>query len=125
MIWALLAAYFLSGGISGSALTTAVVKELSEQVETIVAEPARADAAQQTFKELRKEVKAFEKMFGKTGRQLSKSYKDHAADRDQALALLEDLNSGWEASQQRALNLRFELRASLTEEEWTALFASQ
>ncbi len=128
MIWALLAAYFLGGGIngvSGSMLTSAAVKQLSKQIEVVVVEPARAAAAQQTLGALRKEVKAFEKAFAKSGRQLTKSYKNHAADFEQALAILEDLNSGWASSQQRALDLRFELRASLTEEEWAALFAGE
>lgn len=126
MLMAMLAAYFLSGGlagVSGSTLTAAVVKQLSEQVQTIVAEPARLDAARETLKVLGKEVKVFEKMFRRSGRQLTKSYKDHAADRDEALSILADLNAGWERSQQRALDLRFELRGSLSEEQWSALFA--
>ena len=128
MIWALLAAYFLGGGVggvSGSMLTTAALDQLSKQTATVVVDPARAAAAQQTLAELRKEVKAFEKTFARSGKQLTRSYKDHAADFDQALAILDDLNSGWAVSQQRALDLRFELRASLTEEEWAALFAGE
>ena len=127
MIWALLAMFFLGGGggISGSMLTTAGVKQLIEQTELVVADPARVEAAQQTLKDLRIEVKAFEKKFAKSGKQLTKYYKDHAADADEALAILEDLNSGWESSQQRAVELRFELKESLTEEEWAALFASE
>jgi len=126
MIWALLAAYFLGGGIggvSGSILTSASVKQLSERTEEVIADPARAEAAQQTLAELRQEVKAFQKMFSKSGRQLNKSYKDHAADVNQTLAALEELNSGWDAAQQRAIELRFALRDSMTEEEWAALFA--
>jgi 16S rRNA C1402 N4-methylase RsmH len=124
MIWALLAAYFLSGagGIGGAALTSASVKQLSEHAEAVIEDPDRSEAAQQTFKELRKEVRAFEKMFTKSGSKLTKSYRDHAADRDQAIAILDDLNSGWEAAQQRALDLRFELKDSMSEAEWTALF---
>jgi predicted nucleic acid-binding Zn-ribbon protein len=128
MIWALLAAYFLSGGIggvSGSMLTPAAIKQLSKQVESVVADPARAEAAQQSLVELRKEVKAFEKKFAKSGKQLTNIFKNYAADADQALALFEDLNSDWEVSQQTALDLRFELRDSLTEEEWAALFACE
>ena len=127
MIWALLAMFFLGGGgsISGSMLTTAGVKQLIEQTELVVADPARIEAAQQTLKDLRIEVKAFEKIFVISGKQLTESYKDHAADADEALAVLEDLNSGWESSQQRAVELRFELKESLTEEEWAALFASE
>ena len=126
MIWALLAAYFLGGGIggvSGSMLTPASVKQLSERAEEIITEPARTEVAQQTLVELGQEVKAFQKMFSKSGKQLNKSYKDHAGDEGLALAILEELNVGWNASQQRAIDLRFELRDSMTEEEWIELHA--
>ena len=125
MIWALLAAYFLSGGvggISGGALTSAGVKQLGEQAEAVIDDPARSEAVQQTIKALRKDVKAFEKMFTKSGSKLTKSYRDHAANRDQAIAILDDLNSEWAAAQQHVLDLRFELKDSMTEAEWTALF---
>jgi len=126
MIWALLAAYFLGGGVggvSGGMLTPASVKQLSARTEEVIVDSARAEAAQQTLAELRKEVKAFQKTFSKSGKQLNKSYKDHADGGNQALLILDELNSGWEVSQQRAIDLRFELRDSMTEEEWAALFA--
>ena len=125
MIWALLAAYFLGGGVggaSGGMLTPASVKQLSARTEEVIVDSARAEAAQQTLTELRKEVKAFQKTFSKSGRQLNKSYKDHADSGNQALLILDELNSGWEVSQQRAIDLRFELRDSMTEDEWAALF---
>ena len=128
MIWALLAAYFLGGGlggVSGSLLTTAVVKQLSEQTETIIDNPTRAATAQQTLRELRKEIRAFETVFAKSGRQLTKSYKNHEADQEQALTILSDLNSDWEAMQLRAIELRFELRDQMTEGEWDELFAPE
>ena len=126
MIWALLAAYFLGGGVggvSGGMLTPASVKQLSERTEEVITDPARSEAAQQSLAELRKEVRAFQRTFSKSDKQLNKSYKNHAADINQALAVLDDLNSGWALSQERAIDLRFELRDSMTEEEWTALFA--
>ena len=49
----------------------------------------------------------------------------HAAGPDQALAILDDLNLGWQTSQQHALDLRFELRDSMTEAEWAALFGGE
>jgi predicted nucleic acid-binding Zn-ribbon protein len=124
MIWALLAAYFLSGGgVSGGMLTPASVKQLSARTEEVIVDSARAEAAQQTLAELRKEVKAFQKTFTKSGKQLNKSYKDHADGGDDALDILQELNTDWEQAQQRAIDLRFELRDSMTEEEWAALFA--
>ncbi len=126
MIWALLAAYFLGGGVggvSGGMLTPASVKLLSARTAEVIVDSARAEAAQETLAKLRKEVKAFEKTFSKSGKQLNKSYKDHSDGGNQALVILDELNSGWEASQQRAIDLRFELSDSMTEAEWAALFA--
>ena len=124
MIWALLAAYFLGGaGVSGAMLTPASVKQLSVRADEVIVDSARAETAQQTLAQLRKEVKAFQKTFSKSGKQLNKSYKDHADGGNDALDILQELNTGWEQSQQRAIDLRFELRDSKTEEEWAALFA--
>ena len=128
MIWALLIAFFLVGGVggvSGSILTPAAVKHLSERTQAVIADPTRAEAARQTLEELRKEVKAFEKIFSKSGKQLTRYYKDHAVDADQALTLLGDLNTDWEASQQHAVDLRFKFRDTLTAEEWVALFGGK
>lgn len=128
MIWALLAAYFLSGGISGAAgtniLTTAGVKQVSERAKVVIEDPDRSEAAQSTLKDLRDEAKNFQKVFKNSGKQLTKSYKNHAAEREQILNILADLNSTWEVSQQSALDLRFELRGSMTEAEWSELFGS-
>ena len=128
MIWVLLIAFFLGGGVggvSGSILTPAAVKHLSKRTQAVITDPARAEVAQQTLVELRKEVKAFEKIFSKSGDQLTKSYKDHAVDADQALTLLGNLNTDWLASQQQVVDLRFKLRDTLTEEEWVALFGGK
>ena len=126
MIWALLAMYFLgAGGVSGSTLTSASVKQLSRQAEVIIVDSERSKVAQLILKELRKEAKSFEKVFARSGRQLTKSYKDHAADLADVTEVLSDLNLSWEASQQRALDLRFALRESMTEEEWTALLGDK
>ena len=128
MIWVLLIAFFLGGGVgsvSGSILTPAAVKHLSERTQAVITDPIRAETARQTLVELRKEVKAFEKIFLKSGNQLTRSYKDHAVDLDQALTLLGDLNTDWQASQHRAVDLRFKLRDTLTEEEWILLFADK
>jgi len=127
MIWALLGAYFLAGGVggvNGSMLTPASVKQLSARTAEVIGDSVRAEAAQQTLTKLQKEVKAFQKTFSNSGKQLNKSYKDHADGGEQAQLILDELNSGWDVSQQRAIDLRFELRDSMTEEEWATLFVS-
>ena len=126
MIIALLTAmYLLLGGgadVMGGALTPAAVKQIGKQVEVAVTDPTRAEAAAETLAELKTEIKAFEKTFSKSGKELTKLYKDHEADADQMLAVLEELDSDWEVTQQRAIDLRFDLKKSLTEKEWAEVF---
>jgi hypothetical protein len=127
MIWALLAGYFLmgSGGVGGGLLTPAGLKQTSGRIEVVIEDPSREAAAQETLAKLGKEVKAFEKMFTKSGKELIKSYKDHASSIEQERVIQAELNSNWNVAQQRALDLRFELKASMTVEEWTELFSAE
>lgn len=124
MIWALLAMYFFGGGVgSGAVMTSAGVDDLTDRVAIVVEDEARRENAAATLKDLKKDVRAFEKVFAKTGKQLSKQYKDHAVGRDAALVVLDQLNAEWANGQQQALDARFALRETLTESEWRALFA--
>lgn len=125
MIWALLAWYFFGGGVgSGAILTSSDVDDLRERVAIVIEDETRRQAAAQKLKELKKDVRAFEKAFAKSGKKLNKLYKDHEGDREEALAILDDLNSDWAAGQERALDARFGLRNELTKEEWSALFGN-
>lgn len=126
MLVALLMAYLLGGGgTSGAILTTTSVKQIDKQIEAAVSDPARAEAAAATVADLKTEIKRFEKKFAKSGKQLTKLYKDHDADGNQMSAVLDELNAGWETSQKRAIDLRFDLKESLTEEEWAAVFGEE
>ena len=126
MIWALLALYFFGGGGmgSGAILTSSAIGDLTQQVETLIEDKTRRKAAVRTLKDLEKDVKAFEKAFSKSGRELNKLYLDHADNEDAAFELLEALDSEWERGQRRAIDARFELRDKLTEEEWSIVFGS-
>ena len=128
MLVALLAAFLLGGGgtnISGVILTPGAVEQVGKQIEVVVTDPERAEAAAETLAELKAEIKGFEKKFAKSGKELAGHYKDHEASGASMLAVLDQLNAGWKASQQRALDLRFELRESLTEAEWVAIFGGE
>jgi len=123
MLVALLAAYLLGGGgAGGGILTTGEIKQIDKQVEVAVADGERAAAAKSTLADLKSEVKQFEKRYAKSGKALTGLYKDHSADADQMVEVLDGLNAGWEVSQQRAIELRFALKESLTESEWAAVF---
>ena len=118
--------YFFGGGagaIDAGALTPASVDELSDRVAIVVEDPARAESAQSILEDLRKDVVAFDKKFSASGKIVRRSYRDHAADRAEVEAALEQLNRDWERGQERVLDLRFELRDQLTREEWAALYS--
>jgi hypothetical protein len=127
MIWALLAWYFFGGGGAGSGaiLTSSGVDDISDQVAIVVEDETRRQSAKQTLKGLKKELKTFEKSFTKSGRKLNKLYKDHADNREEALAILAELNSEWKAGQENALDARFALRDTMTEDEWAAVFGDE
>jgi hypothetical protein len=118
--------YFFGGGasaIDAGALTPATVEELGDRIEIIVEDPGRAEAAQSTLGELRQAVESFEKDFDATSKAVTRSYRDHEADRAEIEAVLDQLNRDWERGQERVLDLRFELRDQLTREEWAALYS--
>ena len=120
--------YFFGGGagaIDAGALTPAAVEELSDRVAIVVEDPARAEAAQSILEDLRKDVVAFDKQFAASGKVVRRSYRDHAADRADVEAALDQLNRDWQRGQERVLNLRFELRDQLTREEWAALYSQE
>jgi hypothetical protein len=128
MIWALLAAYFLGGGLGavhGGLLTSAGVKELSAQAEVIIGDSQRAEAAAEILQALRKEIGRFERTFARSGRQMVRYYRSHEANEQQMLAALQALNAEWEAVEQEALDLRFQLREQMTEGEWAELYPSR
>lgn len=124
MLIALLAAYLLGGGsgVAGAILTPQAVQQISKQVKTVVAEEARAEAATETLAELKGAVKAFDKDFKRSGKELTRLYKDHDGEAERMTEVLDELNSSWAGAQKRAVELRFRLRESLTEEEWAAVF---
>lgn len=121
MIWALLAIYLLGGGPGGSVLTPDAIKDMSKRADDVIVDPARADAAVENFAALRDEVKAFNKKYSKSGKALEKLYKDHDVEAEEMLLVINDLNVEWDAAQKRAIELRIELKESMTADEWSAI----
>ena len=126
MLMALLAAYLLGGGgVSGAILTVPAVKQIEARMEASVADTSRAEAAATELAALKTEVKAFEKAFGKSGKQLTKLFKDHDASAAEMQAALDALNRDWADAQSAALEIRARLKEQLTREEWQALFGGE
>ena len=125
MLLALLAAYLLGGGgASGAILSVPAVKQTEASVEANVADPGRAEAAAAELAAMKAEVKAFEKTFARSGKQLTKLFKDHGAGAAEMQAVLDALNGDWEEAQSEALEIRARLKEQLAREEWDAVFGS-
>jgi hypothetical protein len=126
MLMALLAAYLLGGGgASGGVLTVPAVKQIQARVEASVADSSRAEAAAAELAALKAEIKSFDKTFGKSGKQLTKLFKDHDAGAAEMQEALDALNRDWADAQSEALEIRARLREQLTREEWQAVFGSE
>ena len=54
-----------------------------------------------------------------------RSVQHHREDAVLEEAVLDGLNRDWQRGQERALDLRFELREQLTREEWAALYSDE
>lgn len=124
MLAALLIAFFLGGsGVSGTALTQDLLDDFNHRAQQVIADPARAKAVTAEVAAISDELKRFNKAFARSGRSLSKLYKDHSADSASMQAQLDALNADWEAAQTRAVEHRFNVRDQMTQEEWQAVFA--
>ena len=121
MIWALLAIYFLGGGMGGSVLTTDAIKAMNKRVDDVIVDSAKAKAIGNDLDSLRAEVKGINKIYSKSGKELTKIYKDHAVGAENMIIVMDQLNVEWDAAQQRAIELRLKLKDSMTAEEWSAI----
>ena len=128
MIWALLA-WFLFGASVGSQdalmLSSEGADDLISSIETAVNDEGRGRSAVQTVEELKTDIAEFEQVFLDSGEQLNLLYAKHEDTSEEMSSILADLNSNWEVGQAKALDARFDLRDSLTEDEWQAVFGTE
>ena len=129
MIWAMLG-WLLFGGSGGAYGQSALMltedgnKELIASISEIVIEDERRQKAVQPLEDLQVEIRSFETLFNDSGQQLNELYLSHESMSEDANVILDALNSAWEVGQAQALDARFELRDSLTEQEWESLFGA-
>ena len=126
MIWALLAIYILGGGGAGGAILTAdAVEQMSERVQMVIEDPTRAQMAEENLDALHDEIEAFNEIYSDSGKELEKLYSDHESSSYLLLVALVSLNTKWDAAQKRGLDLRFELRDSLPQAEWSKIVGGE
>jgi len=126
MLVLLITYFFMGGGYSeGSLLTIAEVDSIIERIETVVSDPNRANMAKQSMTELKEEIDTFNKKFENSGSEVKQLYISHEAVAAQMHAQFDKLNHEWHASQQKAIDLRFKLKETITVAEWDSLFSAK
>ncbi|MDO6442285.1 MULTISPECIES: hypothetical protein [unclassified Marinobacter] len=122
MLVAILVAFFLGGpSASAAILTHDMIKSFETFAQQVITDPDRAEAVRQELKALNSELKQFDKVFAKSGRELSKLYKNYDTETASMQAQLDSMNADWESAQSRALDHRFAIRNQMTKEEWDAV----
>ncbi len=128
MLWAMLFGflfYSASAGVSPEAVSSADIDTLGARIMEIVDGSTREPTVSAVLTELSAGYKKFGKFYTKSGKELTKQYKNHAATTADAYIVMDKLNDDWQVAQARATDLHFELKTLLTEDEWNAVYGSE
>lgn len=126
MLAAMLTVFLLGGGLmGGSLLTPAHVERIGERIEAVIPDSARRENLGRILDELETEVERFDQVFFDSSDRLRDLYLDHNAGSAQIKTELEALNVDWYLSQQRHIELREQLKGTITAEEWSRVFADR
>ena len=92
-------------------------------VSEVVSDPARAAAAVQVMKEGQKDLEATAKQFETIAKAFSAMDETQSAGLDQLMPFMRQASEQRRVAQAMSLDRVFELRETLTQEEWNAVFA--
>jgi uncharacterized protein YnzC (UPF0291/DUF896 family) len=120
MLVALITILFLGGGIDDAVLD--YVKYTRGNVKEIVADNERQSDAQATLKEMKKLTKDYAKSNRKTFKSLLSAMDTVDAETVVIDSIWSDYAESVDSYNAQMIDLRFELRDSLTREEWQAIF---
>ena len=123
MLAALLTAYLIvsaGGGFAGKMFG----KDTQSLVRDMVPDPARAAAAVETLKAGDKELKGRAKEFEKIAKEFAAADESQAAGLDVLAPIVAKASEQRQLTQKACLDRVFELRESLTEEEWGKVLAT-
>jgi hypothetical protein len=123
MLAGLLAAYLIFSGGGGFAAKM-FGKDTQALVRSVVSDQSRAAAAVQTLKQGEKDMEAAGKRFEKIAKAFTETDELQSAGLDALEPLMRQAWDERKATQQACLDRLFELKGSLTEKEWTKIFAS-
>jgi Sec-independent protein translocase protein TatA len=123
MIWALLGVLLFAGGAGGGFGEKMFGKDNQKLVREVVSDPVREDAAVLVLKQGDKDLKVIAKELGKIAKAFRKADEAQTAGLDVLTPFEQQATEQRRISQQKSLDRIFELRRTLTEEEWGKVFA--
>ena len=123
MLAALLAGYLIFSGGGGFAAKL-FGKDTQATVREVVSDPARAAAATETLKQGQKDLEAIGKEFEKIAKAFSKADEAQSAGLDELTPFMQQASEQRRVTQKKSLDRLFELRQTLTKEEWSKVFAT-
>jgi hypothetical protein len=125
MLIALLGMWLFGGGdgFSVGILSRAGIEKISERITVTVADTERRESVLNSIKALDMLVERSEKTNSDSLETLRSLYEDHSSESKQLLEVVENFDVDWQSLQNRVLDYQFEIRDSLTEEEWTQIFS--
>jgi hypothetical protein len=110
---------------SGGGFTAGIFgKDTQAVVRGVVADPVRAEAALQTLKRGSKDLEPITKRLGKIAKAFGKTDKVQTAGLDELTPFLQQASEQRRIAQATTLDRVFELRQTLTEGEWSKVFAT-
>jgi len=123
MLWALLGVLLFSS-LGGGFQEKMFGKDTQALVRQVVADPARAEVATGTLTQGDRDLKAIAKEIGKIAKAFGKADEAQSAGLAELTPFVEQAFKQRRIAQEKSLDRIFELRQSLTEEEWHKLFAT-
>ena len=127
MLIALLGVLIFGGsdGLSLGILSRAGIEQVGERIEATVVDAERRESALNTIKALDTLLEEAEKPNSDSVKNLRTLYEDHASKNDQLVDVVDNFTVDWQILQNRALDQLFEIKDSLTEEEWMQVFSAE
>ena len=122
MLIAIMTILFLGGG---SNMFLDFVSETKGEVKEVVQDEDRRDAALDTLKLMKKEASARNKSTKKLSKLIAKQVKDGGPTTSELETAWSDHYETVDGYYARMIDLRFELRDSVTREEWQQIFATE
>ena len=120
MIAALIAVLFLGGGIENAVLD--YIGFMRGSVDEVVSDEERQAQAKTTLKDMKKLTNAYSKSNQKAFKTLLAEMSNLDTNADAIGVLWDDYYQDVESYNKQMIDLRFELRESLTRDEWEQIF---